>query len=399
MKSPCVFVAQGFSRENVPLQPWRYIYEIAIRFALHQPVIVITDGTTERTEAWDEQLMVVSTPNLSICSQRRLTHMINSLSPAEIWWSATPRSIAYSWCWQRLKVPITAMITCPLYYWSVLLRAKWKGGVPYRELRSLFQQRLIPRRLWGILLACQRVERIVTQSLANFQVLKDAGVPESKISVVPVGINRNECLDIKQDRVSEARRSLDFDNDSFVFMYLGAIRSIRGIDALLEAFFIAARKNEKIALVILARGANDGVCAALERRCREAGVEEQVRVKGGWLSRDTVWAHLKACDAVALPFVVVPSDVPIAVLEALICGKPVIGSNVDGIPELVQGRGVVVDPLDREELSDALLSMADPAGGYPRMAAAASRFIEECPDWDQVGRLAMEKRQKEGVLV
>ena len=396
MKAPCVFVAHGFSRENIPLQPWRYIYELAVRFASHQPVVVITDGSSEGEEAWGQKLTVIRTPQLSVRAQGALAVRINSLSPAEVWWSTTPRSIAYARCWQKLKAPVTALITCPLYPWSVLLRAKWKGRVPRRELRSLLQQRLIPRRLLAALLSGRRVERIVTQSRANSRMLKDAGVPVSKVDVIPVGIDRNEYLDVAPEQVAAARGSLGFPSDAFVFLYLGAIRPIRGIDALLEAFFAAARENSRLCLGILARGADASICAGLARRCRDAGAEERVRVVGGWLDREALWAYLKACDAVTLPFVVVPSDVPIAVLEALVCGKPVIGSNVDGIPELVQGRGIVADPLDRGALSSALVAMADPAGSYPQMAAMAARFLDECPDWDQVGRMAMEKGRKGG---
>ena len=92
---------------------------------------------------------------------------------------------------------------------------------------------------------------------------------------------------------------------------------------------------------------------------------------------------------VVLPFVVVPSDVPIAVLEALARGKPVIASAVDGIPELVRGRGAVVDPLDKRQMAAAMIELAGSESMRRQMARASRDFMMAHPDWDKVAELAL----------
>ncbi len=64
-------------------------------------------------------------------------------------------------------------------------------------------------------------------------------------------------------------------------------------------------------------------------------------------------------------FTVIPSEVyensPLSVLEAMACGKPVIGSDIGGIPELVQNgtTGLVFPSGNAEELADRIRKLAD----------------------------------------
>ena len=69
---------------------------------------------------------------------------------------------------------------------------------------------------------------------------------------------------------------------------------------------------------------------------------------------------------------------PLAVLEAMACGKPVVATSVDGIPEIVEnGRtGLLFPHQDDRQLAVRILALL----GDPRMAAelgdSARRFVE-----------------------
>ena len=47
MTQTVVFVANGFTKENIRLQPWRYVYELASYRARNSNVVVITEGDHE----------------------------------------------------------------------------------------------------------------------------------------------------------------------------------------------------------------------------------------------------------------------------------------------------------------------------------------------------------------
>jgi len=388
MEKTIILVANGFSRDNMRLQPWRYIYEIASRLADAGNVIILTDGDTEyETEEWDTGLSVVRTRHLASDRQKSLLELIRQLNPETLLWSTTPRSIIFGRLFSGLDCPVIAVITCPLYSWGQLLRARF-NGVPRHELETLMKQRLVPKRLFSRFLGKAVIKRIFTQSHSNRKYLLNCGVDADKISVLPVGIDAEDRQSVAPDGIKRALNNMGSGNESVRFLYLGAVRPIRGFDALMKAFPLVAGKCSHARLTVLARGASDERCKQIEAQVADSGLDARVRIVGGWLSREEVWSYLEACDVVVLPFVIVPSDVPIAILEALSRGKPVIGSPVDGIPELVEGRGVIVDPLDSKAFCDAMVSLSRDRDKITELGQSASEYMKDYPDWDKVGKLA-----------
>jgi glycosyltransferase involved in cell wall biosynthesis len=70
---------------------------------------------------------------------------------------------------------------------------------------------------------------------------------------------------------------------------------------------------------------------------------------------------------------------PGAVMEAMACGLPVVGTAVNGIAELVRDgeTGLLVAPKDPAALAGALARLAADAPLRRRMGAAARRRIVE----------------------
>jgi len=389
MSGSFVFVVPGLRRDHLMLQPWRYIYELAVRFSAHRPVVIVTDTEgVERTENWSPELKVSFTGKLSPRNRTDLATFLDGFEPEHVWWSTTPRSFVYQSVWKRLRCPITAMVTCPLYPWNLLIRA-WTHGVPLKEMRALINQRFIPRWLFVKMLSSSMVFRVVTQSQSNRNILIEEGVPERKIKVIPVGDDNRGFENINTDKILAAKKMLGFPPEAKIFIYLGAMQRIRGIYALLDAFSLVIRRNQDAYLGILARGADEKLCETMRAYCMKKEIVERVKFIGGWLTREQVHASIEGSDVVTLPFIIVPSDVPVAILEALSRGKPVISSNVDGIPELISGRGIVVDPLDKNALAQAMLKFLESETFLKEMGEAALSFMANYPDWDRIGEMAL----------
>lgn len=391
MKGTTVIVANGISKDNMRLQPWRYLYEIGLRITSKHRVVFITDGDADSAEeSWSEGVTVVYTRFLSVFRQRQLGGLIKAYEPAQVWWSTTPRTLAFWPVLRSLGCPVIALITCPLYSWRELFRASL-AGIPFVQLRALWQQRLVPRWLFIRMLESSVFSKVFTQSKSNRNLLLSHGAIDGKVAVLPVGIDKEDRLPVSSTVISDAKSIFGFEDSDCVFLYLGAIRPIRGFDALMEAFPDVVKNEPRVRLVVLARGADDDLCRSIEAQADEKGWGKSLRVIGGWLTREQVWGSIEACDVVILPFVIVPSDVPIAILEALSRGKPVIASPVDGIPELVEGRGIVVDPLDKNKFANAMIHLSLNQDKVTQLGKSARDFMEEYPDWDQVGDIALKE--------
>lgn len=102
------------------------------------------------------------------------------------------------------------------------------------------------------------------------------------------------------------------------------------------------------------------------------------RTTSGAVAPDGVPALLAAADVFALPCRVAPDGdrdgVPVALIEAMAAGLPVITTPVSGIPELVDDAvGWLVPPDDAEALARALREALDPAERAARGAAGRAR--------------------------
>ena len=151
------------------------------------------------------------------------------------------------------------------------------------------------------------------------------------------------------------------------FVYCGRLDELKGIETLVRA---AALARQPVTLV--GRG-------PLEKRLRALAAELGADVHfPGYLSESALVAAIQEARAV-----VVPSEchenAPLALLEAYAAGRPVIGSRIAGIPELVREgeTGMLYPAGDVMALADTLVGAAAlPDARISAMGAAAREWVE-----------------------
>jgi glycosyltransferase involved in cell wall biosynthesis len=132
---------------------------------------------------------------------------------------------------------------------------------------------------------------------------------------------------------------------------------------------------------------------ALAARIAALGLGDRIVLHGAQ-PRERTLALIGGATAVALPSVVTATGrrdgIPIALMEAMALGRPVVASALSGVPELVEHErtGLLVDPGDRDALVAALARLAGDAGLRRRLGAAGRSRIEAEFDLDRcTGRL------------
>lgn len=147
-------------------------------------------------------------------------------------------------------------------------------------------------------------------------------------------------------------------------------------DLLVDAFALIRRTRPQAELQIVGDGPDR---AALERQIGELGVDGAVRLLG---RRDDVPEILSraACFVLASDY----EGCPLAVIEAMAAGVPVVATGVGGVPELVADgeSGLVVPPGAAPALAAAVEAvLSDPARasqmGHAGRAIARSRLSHE----------------------
>jgi glycosyltransferase involved in cell wall biosynthesis len=121
----------------------------------------------------------------------------------------------------------------------------------------------------------------------------------------------------------------------------------------------------------------------LERAIRENHLDDTVVLMGP-RTQDEVSQLLRTANCYVQPSVIMPSGkmegIPVALMEAMVSGIPVVATSISGIPELVKhgDTGWLVPPEDVDALADALSHIhRDPAEAKKRACAGRRWVLDE----------------------
>jgi glycosyltransferase involved in cell wall biosynthesis len=179
-----------------------------------------------------------------------------------------------------------------------------------------------------------RLGHVVSPSQAMADFMLAHGFAPGLVHVIPLGIELEDGATTRED-------------DRLVAGVAANLEYWKGIDVLIEA---AALMKAPVQLELYGVGA---LGEELERQAREAGVDARFH---GFVA--DVRSRLPELDVLVQPSRA--DNLPLAILEAMACGVPVVGTRVGGIPELVVDgeTGLLVAPEDPAALAAALDSLA-----------------------------------------
>ena len=135
------------------------------------------------------------------------------------------------------------------------------------------------------------------------------------------------------------------------------LHKYKGLEYLIKAFArVVQERKGVVKLYILGKGPEEW---ALKRMAMNLGVDDDVIFISKSIPNTEMPRVYTECDIYVQPSVIEPFG--IAVLEAMACGKPVIGTRIGGMLDtIVDGKtGFLVPPADASALSKAILKLVE----------------------------------------
>ena len=180
----------------------------------------------------------------------------------------------------------------------------------------------------------------------------DLGISQSKMHVVPLGIN----LDGFEKRIRN-------ESDEFVVGYFARVAPEKGLHVLADAYHLLRQRtpDRRVRFEIAGYLAPEhrDYLACIERKLNELGYANEVHYRGV-LDRPSKLAFLRGLDVLSVP---ATYDEPkgMSLLEAMASGVPVVQPRRGSFPEIVEktGGGLLVDDFDSESLARGLLSLIE----------------------------------------
>jgi L-malate glycosyltransferase len=253
------------------------------------------------------------------------------------------------------------------------------AGVPH--LLRTVHGRPEPMRGWASMRfhAYNTVDRAVLQWFADGMIAVSSGVADAleplggrhaPVVRLPNGINVDR---VKPSRSRmDVRQSLGVAPDAPVIGAVGRLTPVKGLTYFLEAAQRILRKEPRARFVILGDGE---LRAELIAQSVRLGLDGRVRLLG---SRSDVYDIVAAMDVFVMPSL--DEGTPMALLEAMALGTPVVASEVGGSPDVVtdRGTGLLVPAAHAEALAAACLTvLSDRALAEAMSARARERVSRE----------------------
>jgi glycosyltransferase involved in cell wall biosynthesis len=222
--------------------------------------------------------------------------------------------------------------------------------------------------------------------LERAQVLGAGGILER----IPYGADA-DALSAPPAAAAALRARLRLGAEDIIVAGIGRLLRVKGFEFLVSAHARALDELPELRLVLVGDGDER---ASLEEQVRSLGVADSVRIVGA-AARNEIPAYLAAADLVAVPSVRHEGYVdglPNVALEALAAGRPLVATNVGGLPELVRPgvTGVLVAEKDSAALADAILELARDPVLRKRLGDEGRREIREERSWEAVGQRYVE---------
>lgn len=192
-----------------------------------------------------------------------------------------------------------------------------------------------------------------------------------KCSVIPYGIDVESFAlrDGERPHVEELRR----DHPKGLVLFVGVLRPYKGIEVLLRAMVEVPQAH----LVVVGLDRDRGRAADVATRL---GLSSRVAFQGV-VSDSRLRALLYACDLLALPSLDRREAFGIVQLEAMVCGKPVVSSDLPTGVRFVNRdgeTGLLVPPGNPDALAAALTRLLNDADLRARLGQTArERVIRE----------------------
>ncbi len=238
------------------------------------------------------------------------------------------------------------------------------AGVPHLTVHHVSPDlAMAPHRRLLTAIVARKVDCAVAVTTAQVENMVSLGFRSDHIRVIPNGASEPRDL---RERAS-TRTELGLAETDFVALFAGRLRSEKRVDVFIENVKTAHAHNARI------RGVIAGGGPGLELGRSQVGTSAAISLLG---ERTDVPDLIVASDVVCLT-----SDaeaLPMVIIEAMAVGRPVIATNVGGVPDLVLDgiTGTIIDVDQGGGLSQALCRLVDDPGVVHAMGVAGKLRYE-----------------------
>jgi glycosyltransferase involved in cell wall biosynthesis len=218
--------------------------------------------------------------------------------------------------------------------------------------------------------------KTITNSNATRKFCLEAGLDVDKIDVIPFGVD------------TDFFRPLDVYKDENIFQILsvGYLIERKGFEYLIKAMPLVLKEHKQARLKIVGSGPLE---SKLKELIYELDLGDEVEIVKN-VSDEELLMIYNSADLFVLPSIVDSQGntegLGVVLLEAMACGLPVIGSNIGGIPNIIDNNesGLLVPERDIPGLTEAILQLITDNKLRGKLSHSSLNTVKNSFNWDHI---------------
>lgn len=223
---------------------------------------------------------------------------------------------------------------------------------------------------------------VLNENLKLMLTLK--GVGSQKLEVIPNGVDVHEFGNYSKDELERIEWKYKI-TGKITIMFAGTITPRKGVEVLIKAAEIVLKQGYKDVIFLFCGNIqiDREFVKRIMRYIRNRRLEDYVKFTG-FTSYKDLKALYSACDMFVLPSF--EEGFGLVLTEAMASGKPLIGSNIGGIPVQVKNgwNGFLFDPGNYKQLAERIIYLIENVDVKKRMGKNSRRLAEEVFDWNNI---------------
>jgi glycosyltransferase involved in cell wall biosynthesis len=224
----------------------------------------------------------------------------------------------------------------------------------------------------------------VALATTNLKQVVSMGFPEKRVIVIP---NPFDPEQVKNGVPPQENPSGPAEKNVRV-IYIANICERKAQDVLVRAAARVLKKHPNVVFDLLGKPlhSEDGYVEKVVALARELNVQQQV-IFHGLVPFQEAMERLDQSDIFVFP--TLSEMMPRAVIEAMMAGKPIIASAVDGILDLIENQknGILVQPGDEEELANAICELIENPSQASALGSASREYVMSFCSPERIGGL------------
>jgi glycosyltransferase involved in cell wall biosynthesis len=210
------------------------------------------------------------------------------------------------------------------------------------------------------------------------------GIARERLEVIPNGVNV-EDFNVSREEIEKVRNKNEL--EGITVMFAGTITPRKGVLELIRAGEILNLGKDVLFLIV----GNLDLDRKYSQKVMEYAKSKGVNVKfTGFVPYVDLKSLYSACDIFVLPSF--EEGQGVVLLEAMASGKPLIGSNIGGIPMQIKDgwNGFLIEPRNKKQLVEKIKYLIDNPKERIRMGKNSRKLAEDEFDWRKIAEKYLE---------